>query len=242
MILPYTLLIGIITKNNESTIKDVLKNVESYSSLFKTSYTLIIEGYSKDKTFSICKDWCKNDLNRKVMRQPNKFYPRPISLQEARNTIICFYEERFNKDTYLLLLDADDINSSPVDVNSFLTCFKNYDVSTWDAMFANQTKEYYDIWALRSEDCPYDCWQMVKRFGDEWSYLRRHQIPKVKDHPLVSVNSAFGGSAIYNTRNMELCRYNSYVNNIEICEHVPFNEELVKRGYKLFINPAWINK
>jgi len=242
MILPYTLLVGIITKNNEAHILNVLQNVEKYTSLFNDSYTFIVEGYSKDSTFNICKEWCNKDVNRKVIRQPNRFYPRAISLQEARNTIICFYEERFNDNTYLLLLDADDVNATPVDINSFLTSFKNYDVKDWDAMFVNQTKEYYDIWALRNEDCQYDCWQMVRKFADEWSYLRRHQIPKPTDHPLIPVKSAFGGAGIYNTRKMELCRYSSYINNIEICEHVPFNEELIKRGYRMFINPAWINK
>ena len=48
-------LIALITKNVSKHIPKVLKNVMTYSSYFKSSKTLIIDGHSTDGTYEICK-------------------------------------------------------------------------------------------------------------------------------------------------------------------------------------------
>jgi len=237
----YTLLITGITKNNEKYISAVLNNVEKYSSLFKDYYALFIDGYSQDSTFEIIKNWCKKDSEkRKVYYQLHKDIPRPYSLQEARNMYMCLLEEKFGKNVFLLILDCDDVNSNEIN----LECFKtNFEHKNWDAMFSNNTKAYYDIWALRKEDCDYDCWEMVNKTGDQ-SYVDKHfqNIPSTT--PLIECYSAFGGTGLYNTEKLRGLRYSSFEqkdsNMKQVCEHVPFNTNLKDRGGKMFINPKYL--
>jgi glycosyltransferase involved in cell wall biosynthesis len=233
-----TLLIAIITKNVERYITDVLLNAETYSKFFKDYRVIIIDGHSKDKTYQICKEWCDKDDRRKVLQQYNNGLARPLMLEQARNMYIDYFEPYFGKDTYLLCLDADEINAKPLTIDSFISNFKH---KNWDAMFANQTDEYYDIWALRKDDCDYDCWEMVRKTNDI-SYVNRHHRNIDPNSSLIPVYSAFGGTAIYNTRLLKGIRYYSFVSGNEICEHVPFNTELNRRGGKLYINPMFINK
>jgi len=234
-------LIALITKNVSKTIPKVLKNAMKYSSYFKSSKTLIIDGHSTDGTYELCKSWCKSDSdNRKVYRQPSSFLPRPLALSEARNMYISLFQDDFKKDTYLIMMDCDEVNTSPVDEEGFLSNF-DYPLNKWDMMAANQTKEYYDIWALRNDECPEDYQDTLRRTGDEWNSLRKHQIPKPRAHPLIRCQSAFGGTAIYHTEKLKDCWYISFIGNKEICEHVPFHSKFIQKSANIFINPNFIN-
>ncbi len=241
------ILISLITKNVSKHIPKVLKNATQYASYFNSHKILIVDGHSNDGTYELCKSWCKVDPeNRKLFRQPSSFLPRPLALSEARNMYISMFQEDFKKDTYLLMMDCDEVNSSPVDEEGFLSNF-NYPLDKWDAMFVNQTKEYYDIYALRSDECPENYQDVLRRTGDEWNSLRKHQIPKPRDHPLIEVKSAFGGLGLYHTEKLKGCWYTSFIGNPfagqskEVCEHVPFHEMFSKRGAKIYINPNFIN-
>lgn len=233
----YTLLVAGITLNNEKHINDVLTNVEKYCSLFNDYYTVFIDGYSYDNTFNIIKKWCNNDIEkRKIYRQPDKGYPRPLSLQQARNMYLSLLEDKFGKDVYLLILDCDEVNSKNMNIEHFKSNFK---YSGWDAMFANCSKIYYDIWALRTEECNYDCWEMVNKYKDQ-SYVDKHHKHIPCDAPLIECDSAFGGAGLYNTEKLKGLRYFSFLTERDICEHVPFNLFLKQKGGNLYINPNFL--
>ena len=234
-------LVALITKNVAKHIPKVLKNAMSYASYFNKHTILIIDGHSTDGTFEMCKSWCKSDSeNRLCYRQPSSYLPRPFALSEARNMYMCLLEHLFKKDTYLLMMDCDEVNASPIDEDGFLSNF-DYPLHQWDMMSANQTKEYYDIYALRSEECPDNYQETLRRTGDEWNSLRKHQIPKPRNNPLINVRSAFGGLAIYHTEKLKGCWYRSFEGNKEVCEHVPFHEQFIQKGADIFINPNFIN-
>jgi glycosyltransferase involved in cell wall biosynthesis len=239
-------LVALITKNVSKHIPKVLKNAMTYASYFKSSKYLIIDGHSTDGTYEICRSWCKGE-NRKLYRQPSSFLPRPLALSEARNMYISLFQEDFKKDTYLIMMDCDEVNTCPVDEEGFLSNF-DYSLNEWDAMFVNQTKEYYDIYALRNDECPENYQEVLRRTGDEWNSLKKHQIPKPRSHPIISVKSAFGGIGLYHTEKLKECWYSSFIGNPfdgrgckEVCEHVPFHEALLNKDGKLFINPNFIN-
>jgi len=260
-----TLLVALITKDVRTHLRAVLQNVEKYTSLFKDYQCLAVDGYSSDGTWDELRDWSSRDLvRRKVFRQPSRALPRPLSLAEARNFYLTYYEDKFGRDTYLLILDTDEVNSKPIDLDLFLSCWTHKD---WDMMGANQSRVYYDIWALRNADCPKDCWQMVRETGNRYKYIDAMQIPKPPDHPLIECDSCFGGAGIYKTEHLVSCRYYSFypvgtqfpsqglttfqqnandglvitmTAGIECCEHVPFHQQLRQRKRRLFINPKWI--
>jgi hypothetical protein len=244
----YNLLVGIVTKNNVSTLPYVLKNIETYTSLFKDYKTVIVDGWSNDGTDVLCKEWCKNDLERRsFILQKNSNLKRMESLVEARNTIIDFFLEYFNEDTLILLLDSDSPNVPPIDITGFLTCFDRDD---WIALFANQPTKYYDLYALR--DSLLDMDYQIKYKGLKWNgemqnALQKYTKPKTSCDGFWPVKSAFGGAGLYKTHIIKKtnARYsaNIHVNNIlvPVCEHVPFNETLLKYGGKMYVNCNWIN-
>lgn len=242
--LPYTVLIGVCCKNTNQHLTKLLSNIEKYAMLFKKHRIMFIDGNSTDGTYEKCKEWIQKDKDRReIYQQPLTDLPRPLALSEARNMLVILLEKYFKEGVYLLLLDADEVNTDDFLIDNFLSCFKYKD---WSGMFASQGKEYYDIWALRSEKCPYDCWDMVKKYGHPDIFVKAHQTPPSKDSPLILVQSAFGGAGLYHTKDIIGIRYKSFIlteeGRKEICEHVPFNQEIVNRGGKLYINPAWINK
>jgi glycosyltransferase involved in cell wall biosynthesis len=260
-----TLLVSLITKDVQSYIQSVLQNVERYTSLFKNYQCIIVDGYSKDGTWEELQQWCNKDSRvRNAFRQPSQGLPRPLSLAEARNFYLTYYESKFNPDTYLLILDTDEVNSKPIDLDNFLSCWKHKD---WDMMGANQSRVYYDIWALRNAECPRDCWDMVRETGNQNKYINEMQIPKSSYHPLIECDSCFGGAGIYKTESLSSARYYSFYplgtsvpfhgvqmyqqktndgviltffGGKEVCEHVPFHQQLKEKKCRLFINPRWI--
>jgi glycosyltransferase involved in cell wall biosynthesis len=252
------LLIATLTKNNIQHIDKVLKNIETYIDLCHTHFSTkdyevyFVDGNSTDGTYEVLKKWCETqsheervDVNKIVEQQLNTDMARPLMLEQARNMYLSHFESKFEKGTYLLILDADEVNANPVNIKGFLSNFTSS--SEWDFMGANQSKEYYDIWALRkegrgpsSEGCDYDCWRKVRETGDI-SYVNRHHKNIPEDSELIEVKSAFGGTGIYHTEKLKGLIYKSFVGGLEQCEHVSFNLELHQKGGKLYINPAFIN-
>jgi hypothetical protein len=57
----------------------------------------------------------------------------------------------------MIMMDLDNICAG--EIKGFFTCW-DYPLDSWDVMTANQEKEYYDIWTLRSTKlgCNFDCW------------------------------------------------------------------------------------
>jgi hypothetical protein len=158
---------------------------------------------------------------------------------------------------YYLVLDVDVTSSEIFSVNNFLTNFI-YPLSSWACMTASQRESYYDVWALRSSPTiTYDFWERARQesfFPIAWkSALRKfldiHNKEIPNDHPLIEVQSAFGGAAIYAAQYLsEECVYNGWMDHgwwfhREQCEHVSFNQ-CVRRNAgegKFFINPKFQN-
>jgi hypothetical protein len=117
----------------------------------------------------------------------------------------------------------------------------------WDALFANQSGRYYDIFALRqSEWNPRDCFkelnelrrQGISRAKDLAIWSKMRKIPR--DNPLIPVDSAFGGLGIYRGDVFTSFDYGR-IGESDESEHVHLNQELSRNGYRLFIAPFLIN-
>jgi len=243
------LLVAMIAKNVNPYIKRVLANAHRYGSYFSDYSITVIDGHSTDGTFETCQE----DSKVTVFRQPSTFLSRPFSLCEARNMYLSLLESQFGENVYLLVLDSDIINCDPMDESGFLSCF-SYPLEEWDMMGANQTHSYYDVWTLRSSECPEDFQEVMRREGNydytSFHYLKKNQVPKPRQQAPYAVESAFGGAALYHTEKIKGLRYKCFVEELgnpfwgawkEVCEHVPFCQALRAKGGRLFINPAFIN-
>jgi hypothetical protein len=156
---------------------------------------------------------------------------------------------------YYLVVDVDCASSSRFTVDSFLSNFI-YPLSSWAIMTASQTDFYYDLWALRS--WPTMSFDFIERARQSSLIFRAWQsacdrlismhtkgIPR--HHPLIDVESAFGGAAIYNAQYLsDECVYNGWMDHglwffRQQCEHVSFNQCVRQKagGGKVFINPRF---
>jgi hypothetical protein len=190
-----------------------------------------------------------NDVNIVSLGTSNNSLHRTEKIAEARNAYLEFINqsEDLNKADYLVVCDFNNLNKliTTEDINQSLG------LKDWDVCTANQSKRYYDIWALRHPLwSPNDCWQQLE-------FYRKHDLnPGValnaavqsrmlhiaRDAEPISVDSAFGGFAIYKMGSIGKAKYSgkdSFGN--PICEHVPFHQTLKENGKNIIINPNLIN-
>jgi len=115
----------------------------------------------------------------------------------------------------------------------------------WDIITANQDGPYYDVWTLRHPLLSPNDYKLVMETYQEWhmsevnSALRTLYSRMVTIPPNIGripVDSAFGGLAIYRPHVFKVSKYSGFDSDgNEVSDHVPFNEELRKHGYKIFI-------
>ena len=163
-------------------------------------------------------------------------YPRTVRLARGRN--ICLNTAKIIKPDYYIVLDFDDVISN-LNVNNITNSLK-IDFE-WDALFANQNGNYYDLWALRTYDdwMRYDCWEAVKLLGEKEAVHNHFQvISKDKNIPVIS---AFGGLGIYKFDSINDSFYYGYKNDTQCCEHVHLHKQMTKNNKKLFIIGSMIN-
>jgi hypothetical protein len=91
----------------------------------------------------------------------------------------------------------------------------------------------YDAFAFRNKEFPWAHYQKPKTYWEEI-------VPKIQcvhpiTSPLVAVDSAFGGIAIYKREKLKGCRYHSIMGD---CEHIEFHKCLKQNGGKMFMNPG----
>lgn len=234
----YSVVFGGTCRNNEKHIGQILDNIEKCGKKFKDFKVVIYENDSKDKTRDILLSK-KKDNYIYILENDIKESRRTKRLEIGRNKIldtIRTINTEFQYQ-YFINMDLDDVNYDGNFIETIETCFIE-DVDKWDALFANQKKDYYDIWALRKE----------KFFNEDYALSEQSNKilddrPNLPEGKFISVNSAFGGISIYKLSSIPTqCNYvGSYPSEHEKCEHVEFNECIKNNGGKLYINTSFYN-
>jgi hypothetical protein len=239
--LNYNIIIVGCARNISKYLDNTLTKINMLKSLFKSTKVFIYENDSTDKTLDILKDW-ENKGIIKLFSEKNVSGKRTERLAHGRNIL---YNEamKYNFDL-LIVMDLDNV----IDLLSeegILSCF---DIKEdWAMLGGNQIGNYYDLWALRTYDdwMPFDCWECVninKKSKKYCFYSRFKSIPK-NNNP-IKVKSCFGGIAIYKRKYLDNCSYGNGLKGdnekYEICEHVTFNECIIRNGGNIYINPKLI--
>lgn len=170
---------------------------------------------------------------------------RTVRMAAVRNFILRVLREKYDlmKHPYVLFLDADEVlYEGVVERDGIFSCF---DYTGWDMMCANQPDGYYDLWALRSERMPHDCWMEVYKRGarNRKRAIRELVVEKMfsipEDAGIERVESAFGGAAFVRSE----CLFDREApfagvdeRGWPVCEWVPFCRTLA-----VFINPRFVN-
>lgn len=239
-------------------VRDVFNTIESDINRLRKALGpigdvkfVLIESNSTDQSVAKLERLSRNDSDVNIVSLgiSNNSLHRTEKIAEARNAYLDFIiqSEDLIKADYLVVCDFNNLNKliTTEDIKQSLS------LKDWDVCTANQSKRYYDIWALRHPLwSPNDCWQQLE-------FYRKHNLnPGValnaavqsrmlhiaRDAEPISVDSAFGGFAIYKMRSIGNARYSGKDNfGNPICEHVPFHQSLKENGKNIIINPNLIN-
>ncbi len=211
-------------RNNKKFLPKFRETISSVN----PSRVILFENDSTDGTKEALESWSKEDSRVSIISQSGldqKFPNRTVRLAYCRNQLLKM--ARDSNEEFTLVIDSDDVSQC---MEGFETNFMVPE--PWDVLCVNTR---YDVWALRSEDCPADCWKQVHKYTNQlgpnnahWKFIARHQ--KSVD-TLTRVTSAFGGAALYKTDILK----KSFYDGTQGCEHVPFHS----RFKNIFINPNW---
>lgn len=171
---------------------------------------------------------------------------RTARIAHCRNLYLKFINRYTDKFDILIPVDLDSALQLP---DGFKDICDRFIESSYTAIFGN-TPIYYDIWALRSKECPTDCWieirrEMAKGRSREKArtkYVKSHQKAISPTSPWINVQSAFNCIGIYKLAHLKNAGYwglqidpNEQI--VEMCEHVHFHRMLSRFGCKFAIAP-----
>ena len=254
------IVIAILARDCEKSLRENIKLVEELRSYFIWSEVVVVENDSKDNTKSLLFDWEQNKLGVKIISQnynsltiPNKTsnnikplvsFFRIEKMAKYRNIYIDYIRKIDHNIDNLIVIDID-VESFSVEgvVDSVLRCDKKcgavfaYGITVKRIFNKVYSKIFYDIFAVQEFSM-----ENIPMFKSENSrnVLRSITTNLKTEGVLYEVISAFGGIAVYNYKAIRDLKYkvvlNSFDKNEAICEHIPFNTEIVNLGYNNFIS------
>ncbi len=208
---------GGCARDCEKYLPKVMRNIDTFSSCFNTSYKIIVENGSKDGTKDLLKKFVK-DNDYLLIREDLSEYPyRGKRLENARNLIIdTIKENKPLRDCDLFVaLDFDDRNIEKIEIENFEKAI-NFLIADKKiaGVFANQIGTYYDMWGLIDDKyCKSDFWaetlrEIAKKINpnekissDLMAYLQsdldKKKLNFGQNLEPIKVKSAYGGLGIY---------------------------------------------
>lgn len=247
-----------IVRDCEKNLNKNIPRIEHLRSFFKDSEVIIFENDSKDDTLEILKNWEKVSPGVKILSESfevpsiptqengraNPYFsiPRIEKMVVYRNKYLEYLNNNAIKRDFVIVIDLDISNFS-VDglIHSFGTSIE------WDCISANGIsrasnlkKQYHDSYAL-IEDGKVDEIQTensIQNNRTHYSYLKPGM-------PLVPVDSAYGGLALYkweSIRNSYYCCLENENSRVQCkSEHVGLHYMMKRNGHtKIYINPSLI--
>lgn len=237
--------------NRENEIEPVLDNIKRICTLFDDVKCIFVESDSTDSTYRVLQQAC---INKNINADCHtlgclryKFPHRTGRIAAARNFYLDQVEENYSDYDYLLVIDFNEANTEPIDLDCVLSNFK---YNNWDMICANQAQIYYDLWALRHPIwMPFDCWDHrnapdYMSFNEKHNYCVRSRFKHIPyDMELIEVESAFGGTAFIKISSIKNARHESLTEEgRETCEWISFCKKINNGVSKIYINPGFINQ
>jgi len=235
-------------RNVERDVKKSIFKIQRALAAFKELRFVIVESYSEDATLQRLYELSEKfpEVEHHSIGNPKDLlkFPRTMRIANARNHAKEIAYSKYSDFDYVAVADLDNVNSA-LTKSGIESCWQH---RNWNAMFANQGKYYYDIWALKHELWnPNDCWVEYRKLCQEFREdvaiklaVKSKEIQLERNIEPVRVDSAFGGFGIYKSGDY----FNSIYSGVdsrgeEICEHISFHANFEQK--KFFINPKMIN-
>jgi hypothetical protein len=242
-----------IARNCARSIERDLAVLLRAATIFARVHLLVVESDSDDRTPALLAELSARMPGLRHLslgRLREQLPQRTARIAHCRNA--CLDELAANPVyagvTHVVVSDLDGV-SRDLTGAALATCWRD-DAPNWDMCAANQADYYYDVWALRHPVwCPGDAWAeqralvpvLGRTAADEIALFSRmvHIDP---GRPMIEVESAFGGLAVYRRDALLAARYVGLdTNGAEICEHVTLHAQMRADGARLYVNPALVN-
>lgn len=256
------IVIAALARDCEKSLPKMIGLLEELRKRFIWSQVVVVENDSKDKTKDILFSWEKETNGVKILSQDYGTLTIPEIGQVDCDPTISFHrieKMAFYRNIYLDYVDKLDCEIDylivvDIDIDFFsiegLIQGIDKDENDWGAIFSNGiTQAYY--WGMRSK-IYFDCFAIYEYpFSGDFSYNQKKidltfkTINKnVRNQKYYSVISAFSGIGIYRYAAIKGLRYKASPNKAmygtAVCEHIPFNIEIINRGYKNYINRDFV--
>ena len=251
------LLIAALARDCEDSLRANIPMIEQLRAKFTWSEVVVVENDSIDGTKDLLNDWkikssnvtiISTDYGTKTIPDKSDLIANPMTsvqridkMVSYRNLYLDYIKQVQHPIDLVIVIDVDVIEIS---LTGLMNAINSFDHKT-GAIFSNGmsvmktpfglSEIYYDAFAV---------WEypMLNEFS--YSTESIHQTFKsinrnIKKSPFYQVISAFGGVGIYNYQAIKNLQYKTVLNPFNqqeaICEHIPFNQEIVKQGFNNYI-------
>lgn len=251
------IVIAALARDCEKSLPKMIDLIDKLRERFIISKVVVVENDSKDNTKNILFNWETLSEGVKILSQDYGTLTIPaIDQVECDPTISVHRIEKMSlyRNIYLdyvdkLNIEIDYLMVIDIDIDFFsieaLVEALDKDKKDWGAIFSNgmTQKKYLGILSK----IYFDCFAIYEYpFVEDFSYTQKSLDltfktinSNIKKKKLYSVISAFSGIGIYRYEAIKGLRYkaliNKSINGTAVCEHIPFNIEIIKRGYKNYI-------
>ena len=256
-----TIVIALLARDCATALKANIQSVELLGSMFKEYHVMVYENNSVDGTKEVLADWQRQNSNVTAIMEdlteeksterlpyPEKSTCRIQKMVHCRNRILEETRKRFEPDLFCLI----DIDIERFDAYSIVNAIENAPAD-WGGIFANGA--YYARYSTHEQPhyLQYDTYAYVDQGVDpmkskDWITKRDYHLVtasrmtwKLRHHPYVPCQSAFGGIGVYRWNIIKEQNYATIQTpelkpvRAALCEHVPFNTAITKKGYANYI-------
>jgi hypothetical protein len=193
-------------EDRASNIREIIDHTRTILEKGSMSCDFVwIESDSTDNTASVLGEFSKvislgsladrvKDRTQRIAICRNRYLEH---IQEYNHT-----RKQSEKYEYMIVIDPDENIRIPDNTPEILKRSVGLSKDGKYAGIFGNTDRYYDVWALRSKECDYDCWIKMKttpgpRMETHKRFIGTHQIHIPQDSPPYEVDSAFNGLGIY---------------------------------------------
>ena len=208
--------------------------LERLGSMFKNYRVIIYENDSSDSTLTELFRWQKRNPNVVILTE-KLGNPKREGISNERKKEMAYYRNKYLKEIsnydhdYVIVYDTDLTGGF-----SYEGICHTFGCQDWDVMASNGLlfrpnkngdidRFFYDTWAFRLPG------------QEEPKITEQNDIYYKRGDPLVRVDSAFGGLAIYKS---ECIKGTKYTN--KDCDHVTLHDQIKKNGFSIYLNPNQI--
>ena len=252
------IIIAALARDCESALKINIPIIEEFRDQILWSNVIVVENDSIDSTKEILHNWESNYFGINVISKnygiktipdksdliisPMTSFQRIEKMVEYRNLYIDFIQ---NIDHEIDILIVIDIDVKEISLDGLINAVLAIDNKT-GGIFSNGitiqkyfgfiSKIYFDTFAVYEYPI-FDKFSYTQKSLDK---TFKSVNKKIKKSNYYKVISAFSGVGVYNYKAIKDLKYRTVLNPLNnkeaICEHIPFNIDIVNRGYCNYIS------